>query len=102
MLVYSLFCQEGNDLFASAYAYAVERNLNRTLWNMQHNIDLDFQCGRLRTHPRLELHDNTPGNRSWQAVADGTKDYPQRYIYRVREHQMSMRNEYCKPFFDES
>lgn len=59
-----------------------------------------FQCGIIRTHPRLELLDNTPGHRSWQATAEGTADYPQRFIYRVSEHQLSMRIESCKPFFD--
>ena len=34
MLVYSLFRQEGNDLFASAFTYAVERNLNKALWEV--------------------------------------------------------------------
>ena len=101
MLVYSLFRQDGNDLFASAFTYAVERNLNKALWNVQHLIDVDFQCGIIRTHPRLELLDNTPGHRSWQATAEGTADHPQRFIYRVCEHQLCMRLEYCKPFFDE-
>jgi len=101
MLVYSLFRQEGNDLFASAYTYAIERNLNRALWNLQQSIDLDLEIGALKTHPRLELRDNIPNHRVWQAVAEGTRDYPQRYIYRVYEQPLSMRNEYCKPFFDE-
>ena len=100
MLVYSLFRQEGNDLFASAFTYAVERNLNKALWEVQHLIDVDFQCGIIRTHPRLKLEDKTPGHRSWQAIAEGTADFPQRFIYRVSEHQLSMRIESCKPFFD--
>ena len=100
MLVYSLFLQKGNDLFASAFTYAIERNLNKALWEVQHLIDVDFQCGIIRTHPRLELLDNTPGHRSWQAIAEGTGDIPRRLIYRVSEHQLSMRIESCKPFFD--
>ena len=100
MLVYSLFRQEGNDLFASAFTYSVERNLDKALWNVQHLIDSDFQLGIIRTHPRLELLDNKPGHRSWQATAEGTADFPQRFIYRVSEHQLSMRIKSCKPFFD--
>ena len=100
MLVYSLFLQKGNDLFASAFTYAIERNLNKALWEVQHLIDVDFQCGIIRTHPRLELLDNTPGHRSWQAIAEGTGDIPRRLIYRVSEHQLSMRIKSCKPFFD--
>ena len=100
MLVYSLFLQKGNDLFASAFTYAIERNLNKALWEVQHLIDVDFQCGIIRTHPRLKLEDKTPGHRSWEAIAEGTADFPQRFIYRVSEHQLSMRIESCKPFFD--
>lgn len=101
MLVYSLFRQEGNDLFASAFTYSVERNLDKALWNVQHLIDSDYQLGIIRTHPRLELQDKTPGHRSWQAIAEGKGDIPRRLIYRVSEHQLNMKVEYCKPFFDE-
>ena len=101
MLVYSLFHQNGNDLYASAYTYSVERNLDKALWEVQHHIDSDFQLGIIRTHPRLKLEDKTPGHRSWQAVAEGTGDIPRRLIYRVNEHQLKMKVEYCKPFFNE-
>ena len=32
--------------------------------------------------------------------AEGNTDNPRRFIYRMSEHQLRMRLESCKPFFD--